>query len=120
MANLIDAPRSELDATVKIFDQFYNFELVVEANQYELVNSYFLNITKNKNSAANFTTILFRVSNITGESPIALLNEMKSSTSFTASGILTYYLNSLKSKTTLYGVSNVPQPNQNVQRNIVQ
>jgi hypothetical protein len=120
MASLIDGPRSELDTTVKIFDQFYNFELVVEANQYELVHSYFFNITKNKNSAANFTTILFRISNITGENPLALLDEMKSSNSFTASGILTYYLNSLKSKSTLYGVSNTPQPNQTVQRNIVQ
>ena len=32
---------------------------------------------------------------------------------------MAYYLNLLKSKTALYGVSTVPTPNQAVQRNII-
>ena len=32
---------------------------------------------------------------------------------------MAFYLNLLKSKTALYGVSNVPTPNQSVQRNII-
>ena len=32
---------------------------------------------------------------------------------------MAFYLNLLKSKTALYGVSNVPSPNQAVQRNII-
>lgn len=120
MAQLIDAPRSQLDNTVRLFDQFYNFDLVVDGNQYDLVYSYFFKITGNKNTANNFTTVMFRISNITGENVLTLLDEMKNTTNLTASGILTYYLNSLKSKTTLYGIANIPVPNETVQRNIVQ
>ena len=32
---------------------------------------------------------------------------------------MAFYLNLLKSKTALYGVSNVPTPNQAVQRNVI-
>ena len=34
--------------------------------------------------------------------------------------VITYYLNSFKSKTTLYGISIIPRSNQPVARNIVQ
>jgi len=34
--------------------------------------------------------------------------------------IIGYYLNSFKSKTSMYGFGTVPQANQNVARNIVQ
>ena len=34
--------------------------------------------------------------------------------------IIAYYLNGLKSKTSLYGISNTPAPNQTIARNIVQ
>jgi hypothetical protein len=34
--------------------------------------------------------------------------------------VMAYYMNSFKSKTSMYGVSVVPVPNQNVARNIVQ
>ena len=44
MAQSVDEPRSQLDRTVRIFDQFYNFDLVVEADQFELVYSYFFDI----------------------------------------------------------------------------
>lgn len=120
MAQLIDAPRSNLDNTVRIYDQFYNFDLVVDGGQYDLVYSYFLKITGNKNTANNFTGIMFRISNITGENVLSLLDEMKNTSNLTASNILTYYLNSLKSKSTLYGIANFPAPNETVQRNVVQ
>ena len=100
MAKLVDAPRSQLDNTVKLYDQFYNFDLVVEADQFELVYSYFFDITKDKNIANNFSTIMFRIANITGENVLTLLDEMKKTSSLNANALLTYYLNSLKSKTT--------------------
>jgi len=120
MAQTIDAPRSQLDNTVRVFDQFYNFDLVVEANQYEIIYSYYYSLSKSENVAKNFTTIIFRISNITGENPLILLEEIKGSNGLsTANALVAYYLNSLKSKTTLYGVSSIPQPNQVVARNAV-
>lgn len=118
-AQIIDAPRSHLDNTVRVFDQFYNFDLVVNADQYEIVYSYFYDLNKSKDIAKNFTTILFRISKITGEDVLKLLEYLTGSTNVEVNGILIYYLNSLKSKTTLYGINVEPAPNQTVQRNVV-
>ena len=42
MTQLIDGPQTQLDNTVRVFDQFYNFDITVEANRFEIVFSYFL------------------------------------------------------------------------------
>jgi len=118
-AQIIDSPRSHLDNTVRVFDQFYNFDLVVSAEQYEIVYSYFYDLNKSKDIARNFTTILFRIAGITGEDAMTLLQYLTGSTNIEVQGILIYYLNSLKSKTTLYGINVEPAPNQTVQRNVV-
>lgn len=119
MAQTVDAPKSQLDGTVRLFDQFYNFDLVVDGNQYDIVYSYFYEISKSKNVAGNFTLMIFRISSVTGENPLDLLEYMKSTSKTETTSLMAYYLNSIKSKTTLYGVNAVPQPNQLVQRNIV-
>lgn len=119
MAQIIDAPRSQLDKTVRVFDQFYNFDLVVNAEQYEIIYSYFYDICGTQNIARNFTTILFRIASITGEDAMKLLSYLTGSTKLEIDNILIYYLNSLKSKTTLYGINTEPIPNQTVLRNVV-
>jgi hypothetical protein len=119
MANIIDAPRSQLDTTVRVFDNFYKFDLVIDGNQYEIVNSYFYSTCNSVDVAKNFTTMLFRIANITGESPMVLLDYLKGTSKVETTAIMAYYLNSIKSKTTLYGISNTPIPNQTVQRNIL-
>lgn len=117
--SIVDAPRSQLDQTVRVFDQFYNFDLVVNSNQYEIVYSYFYDINKSETIARNFTTILFRIANTIGEDVLKLLEYLTGSSKLEVNGILIYYLNSLKSKTTLYGINASPAPNQTVQRNVV-
>lgn len=119
MAQIIDSPKTNLDKTVRVFDQFYNFDLVVNASQYEVVYSYFFSINKDKTIADNFTVLLFRISSVTGEDVMSLLADISGKDKLKATATLTYYLNSIKSKTTLYGLSAIPQPNQSVQRNIV-
>ena len=119
MYNTVDGPQSQLDNTVKVFDQFYNFELSVNADQYDIVYSYFYSISNQKTVAGNFTTMLFRISNITGEDALILLDYIKGNSKLQTSALMAYYLNSIKSKTTLYGVSITPSPTQLIQRNIV-
>lgn len=119
MANTIDAPRSQLDNTVRVFDQFYNFDLVVDANQYEIIYSYFYEVSASKSIAKNFTTMLFRIASITKENPMNLLGYITGSNKIETTGLMAYYLNSIKSKTVLYGISVEPTPNQTVQRNII-
>jgi hypothetical protein len=118
-AVILDGPQTQLDNSVRVFDQYYNFQVVVDSNHYEIVYSYFVSVTNTLDTAKNFTTMLFRISNITGENPLTLLEYMQGGTKLQVTSLMAYYLNGLKSKTTLYGISVTPSPNQTIQRNIV-
>jgi hypothetical protein len=119
MAQIVDGPRTHLDNTVRVFDSFYNFEISIDANTYEIVRSYFYSVSDNADIADNFTAMLFRISSITDEEPLNLLGYLQGTSKLETTALMAYYLNSLKSKTTLYGVSATPTPNENVQRNVV-
>jgi hypothetical protein len=119
MARIIDGPVSQNDLATRMIDKYYKFDLTVSADQYDIVYSYFYSESLNKNTAANFTTMLFRISSITGKDALELLEYIKGKSKIQVNTIMAYYLNSMKSKTTLYGVNVIPPPNQTVQRNIV-
>ena len=119
MARIIDS-RTSLDKTVRIFDSFYAFDLVVNGDSYDIVYGYFKSVSSSINVAANFTAVLFRISQETKIPVLDLLGYIKGTTKLEMNQIICYYLNSFKSKTSLYGVSVVPQANQPVARNIVQ
>lgn len=112
--------RTSLDQTVRIFDSFYSFNTVVGAAEYDIVSSYFVSVCASNNIAANFTAVLFRISQETQIPVIQLLDQIKGKKKLEMNQILAYYLNSFKSKTSLYGISIVPKSNQPVARNIVQ
>ena len=119
MARIID-DRTSTDLTVKIFDDFYSFNMVVNSNEYDIVNGYFRTVCATKAIAGNFTAFLFRISQETGIPVLDLLGQIQGTTKLQMNQVISYYLNSFKSKTSLYGVSTVPQSNQPVARNIVQ
>ena len=119
MATIIDT-QSSLDQTVRIFDSFYSFDLTVNASEYDIVHGYFLSVCDTKNIAGNFTSILFRISQETGIPILDLLGSIKGTNNkLEMNQVINYYLNSFKSKTSLYGISIVPQPNIPVARNVV-
>ena len=119
MARIIDN-RTASDLTVKIFDDFYSFNMVVNGNEYDIVNGYFKSVCGTKVIAGNFTAFLFRISQETGIPVLDLLGQIQGTNKLQMNQVISYYLNSFKSKTSLYGVSTVPQSNQPVARNIVQ
>lgn len=113
-------PQSQLDRTVKVFDQFYNVDVNVAADTYEIVYSYFESVTSSKNVAKNFSAVLFAIAQQTGLKVMELLDNIKGvNNRLELDATMAYYLNSIKSKTTLYGVSVLPAPNQQVQRNVL-
>ena len=112
--------RTSLDQTVRIFDSFYSFDSVVNAIEYDIVYSYFVSVCSTKNIAANFTAVLFRIAQETQIPVINLLDQVKGKKKMEMNQVLAYYLNSFKSKTSLYGISIIPKSNQPVARNIVQ
>lgn len=119
MASIQDN-RTNIDRTVRIFDSFYNVDLVINGNQFDVVFSYFYETSGSRKIAGNFTAILFRLAQMTGINVLTLLQELKGMPNqLQVNKTIAYYLNALKSKTAFYGMSNVPVPNIPVARNVV-
>lgn len=117
---LIYTQQESIDNTVKIFDNFYNINLTVPTNQYDVVRSYFKGVCTSQRTAENFTAFLFRVAQESGIDAIELLENIKgANTTLDLNQTMAYYLNSFKSKTSLYGVAVIPRPVQPVARNVV-
>jgi hypothetical protein len=53
-----------IDATVQIFDRFYNYQQNVSATEYDVVHSYFLSVFATAAQAGNFTVTLFRIASL--------------------------------------------------------
>jgi len=119
MPQILDQ-RTSLDQTVRIFDSFYAITLNINGNEYDIVHGYFVSVCTSKNIADNFTAVLFRVAQETGIDALELLDQIKGKKKMEMNQILAYYMNSFKSKTSLYGIGTVPKPNLPVARNIVQ
>jgi hypothetical protein len=112
--------RDSVDRTVVIYDTFYSADLKVNAEEFDIVYGYFTSITKSKQIAANFTSFLFRISQDSAIPVLDLLKDIQGSDNkLQMNRKICYYLNSFKSKTSLYGVGNIPRPNQSVARNVV-
>jgi len=108
------------DLTVRIFDQFYNFEVDVPANEYDVVFSYFSSVMTTRQAAGNFTMSLFRVAQNTGIPALTLLKEFQGQNGVDLSASLAYYLNSIRSRATLLGVGSPVTPNFYQARNVLQ
>lgn len=115
----VNTSNPKVDATVKIFDRFYGYQVVVPANEYDVVNSFFISVFKNKEAAKNFTVTLFRVAQESDTPVLTLLQSMENQNQIEISATLAYYLNGLRSPSTLLGVSSAITPNYFTARNIV-
>lgn len=119
MPRIIDN-RNGIDPTVRIFDSFYNLELAVNGSEYDIVYGYLKEISGNSRTAANLSALLFRIAQESNLDVMYLLDQLKGAANkLQMNKIIAYYLNTFRSKTSLYGVSAVLKPNQTIQRNIV-
>lgn len=116
----VNEPNYAIDQTVRVFDDFYQFELRVPVNEYDVVNSYFYSVMKDRVAAQNFTTTLFRISQELTIPIFDLLQQVRANDAITLTGTMAYYLNGLRSKSTLLGVNAVVTPNPNTARNVIQ
>lgn len=109
---------SKIDTTVQIFDRFYRYQQNVPADQYNAVYSYFKSVFASKESAANFTVAVFRISSQTGISAMTLLQQFQGQTAPELTLTLAYYLNGVRSPSTLLGVNVPTQSDYYVEHNI--
>lgn len=108
------------DQTVRVFDRFYDYDVNVPAAEYDVVYSYFLKEMKTKQAAGNFTVSLFRVAQETNIPPLTLLDQFQGQSGVNLNVSLAYYLNQIRSRATLLGVSNPVTPNFYAARNVIQ
>ena len=109
----------KLDITVRVYDEWNSFAIEVDANEYDVVNSYFESVFENKQIARNFTTTLFRIANETGISALSILDQIAGQSQIEMTATLSYYLNGLQSPTTLLGVNAAVTPNFWTARNVI-
>ena len=114
--------------TIQIFDSFYSSTVNVPVNEWDAVYSYFVGVLKGnsnsestKETAKKFATVLFKIAQQTGTDIMVFMDYFRTNveTKVQLNSEMAYYLNLLKSKTALYGVSTLLTPNQAVQRNII-
>lgn len=106
--------------TVQIFDNYFNLQLGVNGEEFQIVYAYFRERTSNDSVASTYAEILFKISNLTGIPVQELLTEFGDKQGMDLSLSMAYYLNTFGDKTMMYGVMNVVPPNERVQRNVVQ
>ena len=107
------------DLSVRIFDSFYDYDVNIPADEYDVVHTYFLSVMTTRQAAGNFTVSLFRVAQDTGINPLTLLKEFQGLNGMNLSASLAYYLNSIRSRATLLGVGTPVTPNFYQARNVL-
>jgi hypothetical protein len=79
-----------VDLTVRVFDEFYEFAVDVDANEYDVVNSFFLSVFKTAAAADSFTSVLFRISDETNVPVLTLVEQMADQNEIQVSNTLAF------------------------------
>ena len=114
----VNAINNKTDLTVQIFDRFYGYQQHVPVDEYDLVLSYFKSVFKSTEAAGNFTVSVFRISHATNIPAMTLLQQFQGQSAPEITLTLAYYLNGIRSRSTLLGLNVPTQPNYYVARNI--
>jgi hypothetical protein len=116
----INEPNFQTDQTVRIYDAFYDYASNVPVLEYEAVLSYFQSVFTTNYAAENFTSSLFRVAEQTNTSAMTLLQSFQVSgqSAPEINSLMAYYLNSVRSSSTLLGIMTPTQPNFYSARNV--
>lgn len=108
-----------LDRTVRIFDDFYKYDTVVNENEYDVVYAFFKSVFKEELAAKNFTISLFQVADQAKMPVLELLDQIQDKGQLELTATLAYYLNNLRSNATLLGLSAPVVPNYYAARNVL-
>jgi hypothetical protein len=118
MGTTVNYANPKIDGTVKIFDEFYSYAANVPQLEYDAVYSYFRSVFSTAEAAGNFTVSVFRVSESSGIPVMTLLQEFQGQSQPELTLTLAYYMNSVRSNSTLLGLNATTQPNYYVARNV--
>jgi len=115
----VNAANNRVDLTVRVFDDFYRFDIDVPTEEYDAVNSYFRSVFTSQQAADDFTVQIFRVAQQSRTPVLTLLDEMRGRDEIQLTGTIAYYLNGIRSPSTLLGINSVATPNSWAARNVI-
>lgn len=118
--NTVNYTNTNVDLSVRIFDDFYKYNVNVPAAEYDIVYSFFKQNMENARVAGNMTVSLFRVADYTKIPVLTLLDTMKGKTGLDLTINMAYFLNNIRSNATLLGVNANPAPNYYAARLVIQ
>ena len=108
-------------STPATFDSFYTNAPPISATSYEIVYAFFSQFSGSLAAAQASTQQLFNIAQQTNQNVLDLLQTFKGLDSQRVSLTMAYYLNSLNpNKVVLFGLNAPFEPNNLVQRNIIQ
>lgn len=96
---------------------FVNVNAPVE--EYSVVNSFFKSIIKDSQEADNLTNTFFYISQATGIPVLDLLAQVNNQSAIEVTATMAFYLNGLRSPSTLLGVNSTVTPNYYTARNVL-
>ena len=114
----VNVVNNNIDRTVQIFDRFYGYQQSVGVDEYDAVLSYFKSVFGTGEAAGNFTVSVFRVAQLSATPVMNVLQQFYGKSKPEITVTMAYYLNSIRSRSTLLGVNVPTQPNLYVARNV--
>jgi pyruvate/2-oxoacid:ferredoxin oxidoreductase alpha subunit len=119
MGGTVNALNTNVDLSVRIFDTFYSYETFVNAEEYDVVFSFMRSVFTTDQAAGNFTVALFRIAEETRTPVLTILQNIEGQDSITITQTLAYYLNNMRSGSTLLGFGATVTPNFYTARNVL-
>ena len=114
----VNTINTKVDMTVRIFDNFYNSTIEVPVDAYDVVSSFFRSVFTDNAAATSMTDTFFHISIATGIPIQTLLEQVEGQSSVQITNVMAYYLNGLRSPSTLLGYNAVATPNSYTARNV--
>lgn len=113
----VNQVNQQIDKTVRVYDLFYKFDIVVPVQDYDIIYSYFKSVFSTDESAGNFTVVLFRVAQESNTPVMELFQQLQGKGLPELNLTLAYYINTLRSPLTLLGINVPVTPNYYAVRN---
>jgi hypothetical protein len=114
----VNAINPNVDLSARVFNGFNEFQIQVDSNDFDTVNSYFRSVIADREAASNLTSTFFQVAQLTNTPVLTLLSQVEGQTAIELTATLAYYLNGLRSPSTLLGINGPVVPNFYTARNV--
>ena len=107
------------ESVTKIYDGFYELDLIVDTNEWDIVTSYFKKVMTDPEIVKTFSTNIFKIAKKTGTSALTLMESLKGQDGMTLTMTMAYMMNNERSNSVLLGVGNLITPNYYAERNVI-